>query len=60
MFCQQLRMCFYLVVVCSSTIGRVSFDSRSGLVAVCYQFSYLFCPVLFALMYMGESVCDPM
>ena len=34
MFCQQLHMCLYLVVVCSSIIGRVSFDSRSGLVAL--------------------------
>ena len=51
-------MCFYLVLVCSSIIGRVSFDSLSGLVALCYQFSYLFCPVLFVRMYVGESVCD--
>ena len=57
MFCQQLHTCFYLIVVCSSIIGRVSFDSHSGLVALCYQSSYLFCPVLCVHMYVGESVC---
>ena len=31
--------------------GRVSFNFLSGLVALCYQFSYLFCPVWFVLMY---------
>ena len=34
MFFQQLHMCFYLIVVCSSIIGRVSFDTLSGLVAL--------------------------
>ena len=39
MLYQQLHMCFYLVVVCSSIIGWVSFDSLSGLVALCSAIS---------------------
>ena len=50
MFCQQLHICCYLVVVCSIVLSRVSFDFLSGLVALCYQFSYLFCPVWFVFM----------
>ena len=34
MCCQQLHVCLHLVVVCSSIIGWVSFDSLSGLVAL--------------------------
>ena len=57
MFCQQLHMCLYLIVVCSSIIGRVSFDSLSGLVALCSSISSVqYCWYL--NMYMGESVCE--
>ena len=60
MFCQQLHMCLYLVVLCSSTIGRVSDDSLSGLVALCSAISSVqYCWYLTNIMYMGESVCEP-
>ena len=54
MCCQQLHVCLHFVVVCSSIIGWVSFDSLSGLVAL-----YILCPELLVLVYMGESVCEP-
>ena len=58
MFSQQLHMCLYLVVVCSSIIGRVYFDPLSGLVALCSSISSVqYC--VYLNMYMGESVCEP-
>ena len=51
LFRQQLHLCCYLVVVCYIALSRVSFDFLSGLVTLCYQFGYLFCPVWFVLMY---------
>ena len=36
---------YHLHVVCSIVLSRVSSNNISGLVALCYQFSYLFCPV---------------
>ena len=55
---QQLHMRLYLVVVCSSIIGRVSFDYLSGLVALCSAISSVqYCWYL--NMYMGESICEP-
>ena len=48
MVCQQLlNLSRYIVVGCCIIFIRVSFDSLSGLVAFCYQFAYLFCPVWF-------------
>ena len=58
MFSQQLQMCLYLVVVCSSIIGRISFDSLSGVVELFSSISSVqYCWYL--NMYMGESVCKP-
>ena len=52
MFCHLLHLCCFVVVsVCYAVLSRVSFNFLSSLVALCYQFSYLFCPVSFVLMF---------
>ena len=61
--CMSLSICqhctvsstasFVLLPCCSLLYcpSRASFNFLSGLVALCYQFGYLFCPVWFVLMF---------
>ena len=57
--CQQLHMCFYLVVVCSSIIGWVSFDSLSGLAALCSAISSVqYCWYLCIWVNLYVNTCD--